>query len=79
MSHARDEEDQTDVEIDFAWLLVQGIQMGFSEEEIERMTFGKWIDCFEVYKRCHNMRAAGAMYKVEVAEKERKIVSATTL
>lgn len=53
--------------------------MGFSEEEIERMTFGKWIDCFEVYKRCHNMRAAGAMYKVEVAESERKIVSATTL
>ena len=47
MSHARDEEDQTDVEIDFAWLLVQGIQMGFSEEEIERMTCGKVIDCFE--------------------------------
>lgn len=77
MSHAKESEE--DKEINFAWLLIYGMQMGFAEEEIERMTFGKWLDCFEVYKRCHNMKASGMIYKIEKDESERKIVSATTL
>ena len=33
-----------------------GMQMGYSENEIAHMYFGKWCDLFTEYKKIHNMR-----------------------
>lgn len=54
--------DGGSIELDFAWLLFMGIQMGFSEKEIAHMYIGKWMDLFEHFKWFHNFKAKKALF-----------------
>ena len=59
-----DEEKQ---QLDFAWLVFMGIQMGYTEKEVSRMYLGKWYELFKHFKRFHNFKMKRGLYE----EKER--------
>ncbi|MDY4596866.1 hypothetical protein [Faecalimonas umbilicata] len=46
-----------------------GMQMGYSENEIAHMYFGKWCDLFTEYKKIHNMRMERMIFE------EKKVTS----
>lgn len=54
------------VTFDFAHILYSGMQIGFSEQEVCHMYYGKWAQLFEKYKHEWNMR----IKKIFYAEKE---------
>ena len=51
--------------IDFAWIVLIGLQIGYSEKEVGRMYFGKWYDLFCEYKKLHNLRMKRCLFPEE--------------
>lgn len=62
-------EDGGSEQINFAWIVCMGMQMGYSENEIAHMYFGKWCDLFTEYKKIHNMRIERMIFE------EKKVTS----
>lgn len=50
-------------QINFAWILMIGTQMGFSKEEIRYMYFGEWSDLFAEYKKFYNFKMKKYLFK----------------
>lgn len=44
-------------EINFAWIVFIGMQVGYREPELAHMYFGKWY-LFEEYKKIYNFKVA---------------------
>ena len=42
--------------INFAWIVYVGMDIGYREQEIAHMYYGKWCDLFEEWKNMHNIR-----------------------
>ena len=42
--------------------------MGFSYREVLRLTFGRWADLFDTYKKIHNLTVSGSQFKIEKNE-----------
>lgn len=59
--------------MDVAWILYIGMnKLGYTEEEVYLMQFGKWIDLFETYKVVYNFESAGGKYQVDMEKEEEK-------
>lgn len=41
-----------------------GLQIGYTEKEIGRMSFGKWCDLFEAFRNYYNMRVKQIPFKL---------------
>ena len=55
--------EEEHIEIDFDRIFLIGrIRLGLTQEEIERMTFGKWADIHHAYREIHNFEAKGGLY-----------------
>lgn len=59
-------DDDEESEIDFAWIVFVGMEIGYREREIRHMYYGKWADLYMEYKKMHNIR----MKKMIFAEKK---------
>jgi hypothetical protein len=66
--HAWEEGEESE-QINFAWIVCIGLQMGYRESEIAHMYFGKWCDLFTEYKKIHNIRMQRMIFE------EKKITS----
>lgn len=62
-----DEEEET--EINFAWIVFVGMEIGYRENEIAHMYYGKWADLYEEYKKMHNIRMKRIVFE------EKKVAS----
>ena len=52
--------------LDFSWLLFVGVKMlGFTEKAVGRMTLKKWNLLFEHFKKYHNFKTKGGLFKEE--------------
>ena len=51
-----------DLEVDFEWVILWGLRMGFSYDEVRHMEFGKWMDFFTTYKTIHNMTVSQSIF-----------------
>ena len=52
--------------LDFSWLLFVGVKMfGFTEKSVGRMTLKKWNLLFEHFKKYHNFKTKGGLFKEE--------------
>lgn len=60
-NHAELEEDFEESQLDFAWLTFIGMQIGYTEKEVNRMYLGKWDDMYQNFKWLHNMRVSRTM------------------
>ena len=67
--HAEGNEDSGEQQINFAWIVFVGMQIGYREREIKHMTFGKWSDLFAEFRKMHNATMKRAVFE------ERKTVS----
>ena len=47
-------------------------KLGYTEEEVYLMQFGKWADLFETYKAVYNFESAGGKYQVDMEKEEEK-------
>ena len=54
--HAGSQSDDGSSEIDFAWCIFIGMQIGYTERQIARMYYGKWVDMYQEFKKYHNMK-----------------------
>ena len=41
--------------INFAWVVLIGMRIGYTEKEVAHMYFDKWCDLFEEFKKMHNI------------------------
>lgn len=62
IDHASDDAEENQ-QINFAWILLMGVQMGFSETDVKQMYFGKWSDLFQEYKKLHNFKVKKYLFK----------------
>ena len=62
----REERQERKLELDFAWMIYVGMQVGYTERQIGQMYLGKWCRICEQYKKSWNMR----IKKLGFAEKE---------
>ena len=54
--------------LDFSWLLFVGIKMlGFKEKEVGHFTLKKWNLLFNHFKKYHNFKTKGGLFKEEKA------------
>ncbi len=53
-------------QIDFAWLVFMGMQMGYTEKEVSRMYLGKWSEMFAHFKQFHNFKMKRGIYQERV-------------
>lgn len=52
--------------LDFSWILFVGTKMlGFSQKEVGRMTLKKWNLLFKHFKKYHNFKTKGGLFKEE--------------
>ena len=52
--------------LDFSWLLFVGTKMlGFSEREVGHITLKKWNLLFNHFKKYHNFKTKGGLFKEE--------------
>lgn len=65
--HAEDGEDGDGGigQLDFAWIVFMGIQMGYPEKEIAHMYLGKWMEMFDQFKKFYNFKAKRGLFKEE--------------
>lgn len=70
--HAEGNERDDGELINFAWIVVIGMKIGYAEREVAHMYFGKWCDLFEEYKKLHNFEVSRTLFKA--AEKERSLM-----
>lgn len=63
--HADDIEDGESQKVDFAWLVYVGMQIGYTEREVSKMTFAKWHELYSVYKRMHNFTVKRGLFEDE--------------
>lgn len=56
-------------QLDFAWLVFFGMQMGYTEKEVSRMYLGNWMELYGHFKRFHNFKVKRCVFQ------ERKRVS----
>lgn len=54
--------------INFAWVILMGMEIGYTEKEISRMYFGKWCDLFEEYKKFYNFKMKKCLFEEEKKE-----------
>lgn len=59
------EGDGGDSEINFAWIVYVGMDIGYSEKEVAHMYYGKWCDLFEEWKNMHNIRMKRMVFEEE--------------
>lgn len=68
--HADEAEEGRELIINFAWVVFVGLQIGYTEEDIARMTYGKWSELSEQWMKYHNI-----VMKKEVFREREKITS----
>ncbi len=61
--HAESEEVEENQQIDFAWLVFIGMQMGYTELEVSQMYLGKWEDLYVHFKWLHNMKMRKGIFQ----------------
>ena len=49
--------------IDFSWVFVIGMRMGFTYSETGHLYFGRWNDLFEAWKEQYNFETKKMIYK----------------
>lgn len=63
---ARRNEPKLDIDenptIDYDWVILWAMQMGFSYKEAWRLEFGRWSDLFETYKKIHNLQVTQTVF-----------------
>lgn len=60
---AGDEDDEESGEIDFEWIFLWLMHMGFTYQEAQHLTFGQWRDYFTRYKPIHNIIVTQSTFK----------------
>jgi len=45
--------------------------LGFSEREVRHFTIKKWFALFDEYKKYHNFKVSGGLFKIEKTETEK--------
>lgn len=50
-----DEPNDDPAPIDFAWVILIGMKIGYTEKEIAHMHFGKWCELYEAFQNMHNL------------------------
>lgn len=48
--------------LDFEFILLWSMQMGFTAREAWRLTYGQWSDYFEEYKKIYNMKMRQVLF-----------------
>ena len=67
--HAGSEEpEESSRQLDFAWLVFMGLQMGYTEKEVSRMYLGKWLELYTHFKWFHNFKMKRCIF-----EEKRKV------
>lgn len=63
--HAEEIEEYSDEHepINFAWIILIGMKIGYSEKEISHMYFGKWCDMFEEWQKLHNLEMRRVIFE----------------
>ena len=61
--HAESGEDSEPEPINFAWIILIGMEIGYSEQEIARMYFGKWCDMYEEYQKLYNFKTRKCLFE----------------
>ncbi len=65
MRNRNDKEEQ----IDFSWLYyIAAAKMGFTHREAGFLSFGRWTDFFETYKKQYNFEKRKLLYTINEAE-----------
>ena len=54
---------EENTQIDFAWIVFIGLQIGYTEKEISKMYLGKWQELFEHFKWLHNMQMTRTIFQ----------------
>lgn len=49
--------------IDFDWIYMIGMKLGFSYSEVQHLYWGKWNDMVEYWKEQHNFETKKMIYK----------------
>ena len=65
----REEETRKRIKLDFAHILFIGLKIGYKEEEVRHMYFGKWSMLYKQFQMQWNMQ----MKKMLYAEKQEEI------
>ena len=55
------EEEHIDIDFDRIFLICR-TELAFTQQEAERLTFGKWSDIFHSYREIYNFKAKGSLY-----------------
>ena len=50
------------LDIDFEWVYLWGMRMGFPYDAVRHMEFGQWMDFFTTYKTIHNMTVGQSIF-----------------
>ena len=56
------EEEHTELDFDHIYLIGR-TRLGWRDEEIDIMTYGRWLDAFHVYRRLYNFEKKEQLYK----------------
>lgn len=59
---------ESDLPIDFAWIYIVGMRMGFRYAEVRHMRFGTWADMFDAYKQQYNFETKRILYNLQEEE-----------
>lgn len=73
------EEEHLNIDFDRIFLIGR-TELGFSQQEVEQMTFGKWSDIFHAYRELNNFKAKGGLYpdieeEIEQHQREKQPVA----
>lgn len=64
-TYAKGNEKNEESEIDFPWLQYTSTsKIGLSLREYGYLTFGNWMDLFEVHKKQHNFETNRGLYNI---------------
>lgn len=64
--HAEELDERSDEDpepINFAWVILIGMEIGYTEREISQMYFGKWCDMYEEWQRFYNFKTQKGIFE----------------
>ena len=67
--------DEDPTPIDFVWAVIVCKKIGYTEDEVMSMYFGKLADIINAYQKLYNFEKKNLLYGIEENNTERKIDS----
>lgn len=63
-----DRQEGKENKIDFNWVMITGLQMGFSVNQIKHLRLGQWSDLFDSWAVIFNMKQEHKIFRLPEKE-----------